>query len=99
MTIFVISLAFLCEFIDSSMGMGFGTILSPVLLLLGFEALDVSVDDNQFDTLVDEHLVGRRVGIMRSRRHYHAGHPLADKLLEWAHLRIGGSLRRKAEEH
>jgi hypothetical protein len=41
MTVFVVPLAFLCEFVDSSMGMGFGTILSPVLLLMGFEALDV----------------------------------------------------------
>ncbi len=41
MTILVIPLAFLCEFVDSSLGMGFGTILSPVLLFMGFEALDV----------------------------------------------------------
>ena len=41
MTAFVIPLAFFCEFVDSSLGMGFGTILSPVLLLMGFEALDV----------------------------------------------------------
>jgi uncharacterized membrane protein YfcA len=37
----VIPLAFLCELVDSSLGMGFGTILSPILLLMGFEALDV----------------------------------------------------------
>jgi uncharacterized membrane protein YfcA len=37
----VIPLAFLCELVDSSLGMGFGTILSPLLLLMGFEALDV----------------------------------------------------------
>jgi hypothetical protein len=41
MNILVIPLAFLCEFVDSSLGMGYGTILAPVLLLLGFEALDV----------------------------------------------------------
>lgn len=41
MSILVIPLAFLCEFVDSSLGMGYGTILAPVLLLLGFEALDV----------------------------------------------------------
>lgn len=29
-------LAFVCEFIDSSLGQGYGTILGPVLLLLGF---------------------------------------------------------------
>jgi uncharacterized membrane protein YfcA len=41
MNLLVVALAFLCESVDSSLGMGFGTILSPVLLLLGFEALDV----------------------------------------------------------
>lgn len=41
MSLLIIFLAFLCEFIDSGLGMGYGTILSPVLLLLGFEALDV----------------------------------------------------------
>lgn len=32
-------LAFACEFIDSSLGMGYGTILSPVLIILGFDPL------------------------------------------------------------
>lgn len=34
-------LAFFCEYIDSSMGMGYGTILTPVLLLMGFEPVAV----------------------------------------------------------
>ena len=29
--------AFICEFIDSSTGMGYGTILSPILIIYGFE--------------------------------------------------------------
>jgi uncharacterized membrane protein YfcA len=29
-------LAFICEFIDSSLGMGYGTILSPLLIIMGF---------------------------------------------------------------
>lgn len=33
--------AILCEWIDSSIGMGYGTILSPTLILLGFPALAV----------------------------------------------------------
>ncbi len=37
----IIPLAFLCELIDSSLGMGYGTILAPILLLMGFEPLDV----------------------------------------------------------
>ncbi len=41
MNLLVIALAFVCEFVDSSLGMGYGTVLSPVLLLLGFDALDV----------------------------------------------------------
>ena len=34
-------MAFICEFIDSSMGMGYGTILSPILLIMGFDPLMV----------------------------------------------------------
>lgn len=37
--LFLIVLAFICEFIDSSLGMGYGTILSPVLIILGFNPL------------------------------------------------------------
>lgn len=33
--------AFFCESIDSSLGMGYGTILTPVLLLLGFEPVEI----------------------------------------------------------
>lgn len=29
--------AFICEFIDASLGMGYGTILAPVLILMGFD--------------------------------------------------------------
>lgn len=34
-------LAFVCEFIDSSLGMGYGTSLAPILLLMGFEPLQI----------------------------------------------------------
>lgn len=34
-------LAFFCEYIDSALGMGYGTTLTPVLLLLGFEPLEI----------------------------------------------------------
>ena len=34
-------LAFVCEFIDSSLGMGYGTSLTPILLLMGFSPLQV----------------------------------------------------------
>ena len=39
--ILIISLAVLGEFLDASMGMLFGTILSPVLIMLGFKPLAV----------------------------------------------------------
>lgn len=41
MIFFVMPLAFICEFIDSSLGMGYGTSLTPLLLLAGFEPLEV----------------------------------------------------------
>ena len=37
----LIGLAFFCEFIDSTLGMGYGTIITPALLILGFEPSDV----------------------------------------------------------
>jgi uncharacterized membrane protein YfcA len=37
----LVLMAFICEFIDSSMGMGYGTILTPVMIILGFNPLVV----------------------------------------------------------
>ena len=39
--LYIIPMAFVCEFMDSSLGMGYGTTLSPLLLLMGFEPLQV----------------------------------------------------------
>jgi uncharacterized membrane protein YfcA len=39
--IFVIIMAFFCEYIDSSLGMGYGTVLTPALLLAGFKPLEI----------------------------------------------------------
>jgi uncharacterized membrane protein YfcA len=33
--------ALLCEYVDSTLGMGYGTTLTPVLLMFGFKALDI----------------------------------------------------------
>jgi len=33
----IICIAFICALIDSSLGMGYGTLMSPILLLLGFD--------------------------------------------------------------
>lgn len=37
----ILVLAFVCEVVDSGVGMGYGTILSPTLLLMGFDPLIV----------------------------------------------------------
>ncbi|MBN1755430.1 sulfite exporter TauE/SafE family protein [bacterium] len=39
--ILIACLALLCEYIDSTLGMGYGTILTPVLLIAGYEPLQV----------------------------------------------------------
>lgn len=37
----IIVLAFVCEFIDSSLGMGYGSTLTPLLLIAGFRPLQI----------------------------------------------------------
>jgi len=37
----IIIIAFLAEYVDSTLGMGYGTALTPLLLILGFEPLQV----------------------------------------------------------
>ena len=37
--IIIMGLGLICEFIDSGLGMGYGTILSPLLIILGFDPL------------------------------------------------------------
>lgn len=37
----IIMFAFLCEYVDSSLGMGYGTTLSPILLIMGYSPLQV----------------------------------------------------------
>ncbi|MDP8254359.1 MAG: sulfite exporter TauE/SafE family protein [Candidatus Alcyoniella australis] len=37
----LVPLAFVCEFVDSSLGGGYGTILTPVLLLMGYEPMQI----------------------------------------------------------
>jgi len=37
----IILLAFVCELVDSTLGMGYGTTLTPVLLLLGYEPIEI----------------------------------------------------------
>ena len=37
----IIVLAFICEYVDSSLGMGFGTTLTPLLLIMGYSPLQI----------------------------------------------------------
>ncbi|MBD3188272.1 TSUP family transporter [Candidatus Bathyarchaeota archaeon] len=39
--VLVITIAFACEYMDSALGMGYGTTLTPVLILLGFEPAEI----------------------------------------------------------
>ncbi|MBU0762117.1 MAG: sulfite exporter TauE/SafE family protein [Candidatus Altiarchaeota archaeon] len=55
-------LALFCEFIDSSLGMGYGTILTPVLLTLGYEPLQIVPA-----VLFSEFLTGITSGLLHNR--------------------------------
>lgn len=37
----IIILAFVCEYVDSSLGMGYGTTLTPLLLIMGYNPLQI----------------------------------------------------------
>ncbi len=39
--VYIVLLAFLCELIDSSLGMGYGTTLTPLLMIIGFGPLAI----------------------------------------------------------
>lgn len=40
-SVLIILLAFFCEYIDSSLGMGYGTTLTPILLIMGYNPLQI----------------------------------------------------------
>jgi uncharacterized membrane protein YfcA len=63
-------LAFICEFIDSTLGMGYGTTLTPALLLLGFEpkAIVPAVLLSQFLSGLTAALLHHGVGNVSLRR-------------------------------
>lgn len=54
--------ALLCEYMDSSLGMGYGTTLTPLLLLAGFEPLQIVPA-----VLISELLTGLTAGLMHQR--------------------------------
>ncbi len=54
--------ALTCEYIDSSLGMGYGTTLTPLLLLAGFAPLDIVPA-----VLLSEAVTGAAAGLMHQR--------------------------------
>ncbi len=54
--------ALVCEYIDSSLGMGYGTTLTPLLLLAGFAPLDIVPA-----VLLSEALSGAAAGLLHQR--------------------------------
>lgn len=56
--------AFVCEYCDSSLGMGYGTTLTPLLLILGYEPLHIVPA-----VLLSEAVTGFAAGLM----HHHKG--------------------------
>ena len=62
-----------CEFVDSSLGMGYGTTLTPILLLMGFEPLQIvpAVLLSEFCTGIGAGLLHHRDGnvdLLRDRK-------------------------------
>ena len=58
--VFLVALA--CEYVDSSLGMGYGTTLTPLLLLAGFAPLDIVPA-----VLLSEALTGAAAGLLHQR--------------------------------
>ncbi len=60
----IVAVAFVCEYVDSSLGMGYGTTLTPLLLLFGQQPLEVVPA-----ILISELLTGLLAGVL----HHHDG--------------------------
>lgn len=60
--LFIIIICFFCELMDSSLGMGYGTTLTPVLLAIGYEPLQIVPT-----ILLTEFLSGASASIFHSR--------------------------------
>lgn len=58
----VFGAALLCEYVDSSLGMGYGTTLTPILLVCGFEPMQVVPV-----VLLSELVTGASAGLMHQR--------------------------------
>ena len=62
LSVFIIILAFVCEYVDSSLGMGYGTTLTPLLLAMGYNPLQIVPA-----VLLSELITGVSAGIMHHR--------------------------------
>lgn len=64
LALWLVALAFLAEYVDSSLGMGYGTVLTPVLLIFGFSPLQVvpAILFSEFLTGVTAGLYHHKVG-------------------------------------
>jgi len=58
----IVIVAFLCEYMDSTLGMGYGTTLTPVLLLLGYNPMQIVPA-----VLLSELITGVMAGIFHHR--------------------------------
>ncbi len=60
----IILISFLCEYMDAALGMGYGTTLTPLLLILGFKPLEVvpTVLLSQFVTSITAGFFHHRLG-------------------------------------
>jgi uncharacterized membrane protein YfcA len=61
-SLFIVAMAFFCEFVDSTLGMGYGTTLTPVLLMMGYSPLQTVPA-----VLLSELLTGLTAALMHSR--------------------------------
>ena len=58
----IMILAFICEYMDSTLGMGYGTTLAPILLIVGYEPLQVVPA-----VLISELISGLLAGVLHHR--------------------------------
>jgi len=66
----IVLLALFCEYIDSTLGMGYGTTLTPLLLLMGFQPLQIvpSVLLSEFITGISAGLLHQELGNVSFKR-------------------------------
>ncbi|HET91760.1 MAG TPA: sulfite exporter TauE/SafE family protein [Chloroflexi bacterium] len=55
----IVVLALFCEYVDSTLGMGYGTTLTPILLLMGYEPIQIVPS-----VLLSEFLTGILAGVL-----------------------------------